>query len=188
VFFIVTLAEKVVPATIDAGTDWLTNAAPFTAGAAVGVGVGVLVGVRVGEAARVGVAVGPGGVPVGVGVDPVPMEICAFELLFDMKVSASFPMTPATTLRVPTCRGTALRMTEETPEAGQETVVEGSPAAALAVQPAEEPPALKSTAGWKITVTAVPDAPVGAKNSTAIINGVPTFPPAGAERRVTERS
>jgi len=105
-----------------------------------------------------------------------------------MKGSASFPITPATTLRVPTCRGTTLRATEETPEAAQETVVEGSPAAALAVQPAEEPPALKSTAGWKITVMAVPDAPAGAKNSTTTIKGAPTFPPAGAEKRVTERS
>jgi hypothetical protein len=193
VFFIVTVAEKFAPATTDAGTDWLTKAAAFPDAGTVGVGVMVLVGVAVlvGVGAEVvGVRVGLGGtvVGVGVGVDPADTEIVPLQLLFDIPGSASFPITPTTTLSGPVCRGKMLIVTEERPTAGQVTVVDVSPVAALATQFREEPAALNVTAGWKIAVTVTPEAPAGAKTPMLTINGEPTVPPAGAVTPVTERS
>ena len=99
-----------------------------------------MVGVEVGVAVSVGVGV-------GVGVDPDPIGTVNRPLLFDISGSASFPMTPATTLRIPAVRGVTLIATLASPTAGQMTVVDESPAAALAAHPADDPAELNVTAG-----------------------------------------
>jgi hypothetical protein len=217
VFFIVTVAENVAPATTVEGTDWLTKIAALggrgvpvavgegvsvPAGVFVRVGVGVAVGVRVGVkvAVAVGVDVGPPGVGVdvlvgvfvgvfaGAGVAEAVTAIVALPLLFDMTGSASLPTTPATTLSGPACWGVTLITTAERPLAGQITVVDGSPPAELAAQPTVESDGLNATAGWKIAMTATPDAPVGAHSPTRTVKGAPIIPPVGARIPVTARS
>jgi len=169
----------------------------------VGVGVGVNVGVcvfvnvaeGVGVLVPVGVefvgefvGVGEEAVEVGDGVAPGAIEIVCRPLLLDISGSASFPITPATTLRAPATRGVRLTETLATPVAGHVTVVEESLVAALAKHPAEDPAALNATAGWKINVTVTPDAPPGTEIPTLTVRGEPTFPEPGAETFATDRS
>ncbi len=158
-------------------------------GVLVGVRVGVAVGVTVGVLARVGVAVGDvDGVCEGVGVAAALIVIVALPLLFDMTGSASFPITPATTLNGIACSGTTRIATVESPVAGQVTVVDGSPLEALAAQPAVEPEALHVTAGWKIAITVTSDEPAGAETPIVTVNGSPTVALAGATTPVSDRS
>jgi hypothetical protein len=112
----------------------------------VGVGVGVLVAVGV-ELVGEFVGVGEAMVGVGDGVVAEPIEIIRRPLLFNMSGSASFPITPATTLSVPAVFGETLIATLASPVAGHITVVAASPVAALATHPPVEPPALNVTAG-----------------------------------------
>jgi len=160
---------------VDVATVGVRVAVPWEAGVAVGVGVLLSVGCGV-------------GVLVGVGVEPALTEIVRRPLLFTMSGSASIPITPATTLRVPAVFGEMLIVTLGTPVAGHNTVVAASPLAALAAQPAVEPAASKVTAGWKIAVTVTPDAPPGAETPTFTASGTPTDPDAATEMFARERS
>ena len=189
---------KLLPGETDAGQVFDT-ARPdvFEPGVGVGVGVKPPVGVPMGDAVavrvgvsvavfvRVGVAVG---VLDGVGVVAALIVMVALPLLFDMTGSASFAITPATTLSGTACRGMTRIATTETPVAGQVTVVEESPLEALTVQPVVEPEALHVTAGWKIAITVTPDAPAGADTPMVTVNGSPTVALAGATTPVSDRS
>lgn len=176
--------DKARPEVFDPGVAVAVGVRAFV-GVPVDAGVGVAVAVLV----RVGVAVGVvDGVCEGVGVAAALTMIVALPLLFDITGSASFAITPATTLSGTACNGTMLIATVESPVAGQVTVVEGSPPEALAAQPAVEPEAFHVTAGWKIAITVTSDAPAGAATPIVTVNGTPTVALAGAATPVSDRS
>jgi hypothetical protein len=191
---------KLLPGDTEAGQVFDT-ARPEVFDTGVGVGVrppvGVLVGARVGVAVgvtvavlvREGVAVGVAdSVCEGVGVVAVLTVIVALPLLFDITGSASFAITPATTLSGTACSGMTLIATVESPVAAQVTVVEGSPLEELAAQPEVEPEALHVTAGWKIAMTVTPDVPAGADTPRLTVNGTPTVALAGITTPASDRS
>ena len=153
----------------------------------VGVGVGVLVAVGV-ELVGEFVGVGEAMVGVGDGVVAEAIEIARRPLLFNMSGSASFPITPATTLSVPAILGETLIATLASPVAGHITVVAASSVAALAKHPPVEPPALNVTAGWKIAVTVTAGSPDRRGDSYGDSQRRPDRPRRGNEIAATERS
>ena len=178
-----------VAVTVGIGVGVLVGVLEGVAVGAPGVAVGVPVGVMLGVFVRVGVNVRVGvGDGVGVGVEPAPTATVRTALLFDMSASAWLPITPATTARLPACRGVTTIDTLSEPVAGHITVVEGSlPPGTRTQGPAVELAELIVTAGEKIAVTHTPLPP-------AVFTRIEKLPPTptagldGGTMPVTDRS